>query len=64
MVDKNGRTVELGMKVIDIHGNIGKMVNVSGTHAIKFDHKGNEYYAFPHRVIESQIEIMENQNDT
>ena len=63
MVDKNGRTIELGMKVIDIHGNIGEMVNVSGACAIKFDHKGQEHYAFPHRVIESQIEIMENQDD-
>ena len=62
MVDKNGNTVELGMKVIDIHGNVGEMVNVSGTDAIKFEHKGNTHYAFPHRVIESQIEIMEQHN--
>ena len=62
MVDKNGNKVELGMKVIDIHGNTGEMVNVSGVKAIKFEHKGVISYAFPHRVIESQIEIVESED--
>ena len=62
MVDKNGNTVELGMKVIDIHGNVGEMVNVSGIKAVRFEHKGNTHYAFPHKVIENQIEIMESED--
>ena len=56
MRDKHGVEVVLGDRVRDVQGREGEMVNLSGTIAIKFEHKNEIRYAFLHNIIESQIE--------
>ena len=58
MLDKNGIELVVGDKVRDIQGREGDMVNVSGITAIKFEHRGEIRYAFPEKLISSQIEKM------
>ena len=59
MRDKNGTEVKIGDRVVDVHGNVGEMCNITGVPAIRFDHDGQEKYAFPHKIVESEIEIVE-----
>ena len=63
MRDKNGKEIKQGMSVIDVHGNKGVMCNVSGAEAIKFNHDGEERYVFPHRIVESHICIVEDNDE-
>jgi hypothetical protein len=63
MKDKNGTDITLGMSVIDIHGNVGTLVDVNGAEAIYFIIKDKPRYVFSSRIIENQIEIVENKSE-
>ena len=63
MRDKNGRVIETGMSVVDVHGRVATMTNVSGVDALMFDIDGNIKYAFPSKLVESEFEIVESANE-
>lgn len=59
MIDANGIEIKLGDKIVDNVGREGVMVNMSGTRAIKFTHEGKVHYSFEHKLISSQLRIVE-----
>jgi hypothetical protein len=56
MIDKNGTELVLGDSVIDVHGNVGTLTNVSGVEAIRFEYDGKEKFVFPQKIVPSEIE--------